>query len=340
MISSAVRDGSHVAEARRHAVALARANGFDDEAAGRVALVATELATNLIKHGGGGTLLASAFADTSGKGGIELIALDKGQGISDLANALHDGVSGAGTAGNGLGAVARQSHAMEIYSRAGHGTALVAHVMPARPPHNADSRRHIASRWGAVSIPCAGESVNGDAWDVRADDTGVTVMVADGLGHGPAAADAAGQAMRLFDRHWRLPPVELMTLMHAGMRGTRGAAISIARLDIPGRRVVYVGIGNVAGSIIEPQGAMRRMVSLNGTVGHTAARIRGFEYPVADPATATLVLHSDGVSSGWVTSAYPGLMAAHPALVAAVLYRDFARPHDDATVVALRGATR
>jgi hypothetical protein len=32
---------------------------------------------------------------------------------------------------------------------------------------------------------------------------------------------------------------------------------------------------------------------------------------------------------------YPGLMTAHPALLAGVIYRDFARDQDDATVIVL-----
>jgi hypothetical protein len=50
-------------------------------------------------------------------------------------------------------------------------------------------------------------------------------------------------------------------------------------------------------------------------------------------------MHSDGISARWRADAYPGLAKAHPALVAGIIYRDFGRPRDDATVLVLRAST-
>jgi hypothetical protein len=50
-------------------------------------------------------------------------------------------------------------------------------------------------------------------------------------------------------------------------------------------------------------------------------------------------MHSDGIASRWRIDAYPGLIAAHPALVAGVIYRDFGRTRDDATVLVLADAS-
>ena len=114
MISLSVTEISQVAEARRACVALAQRHGFDEVAIGRVALVATELATNLVKHGGGGEIIAAPFDDRRGSAGIEVIAADKGPGIANLSISMSDGVSTSGTAGNGLGAIRRQSQAFEV----------------------------------------------------------------------------------------------------------------------------------------------------------------------------------------------------------------------------------
>src|ERR1700761_1780467 len=108
MIALAVQDQSQVSEARRRATEMAQRQGFGEVDAGRVALVATELATNIIKHGNGGEILAGTYGEGSDSG-IELIALDKGPGISNVAASLTDGYSTAGTPGKGLGAVVRQS---------------------------------------------------------------------------------------------------------------------------------------------------------------------------------------------------------------------------------------
>ena len=94
---------------------MAQQNGFGESDVGRVALVTTELATNLIKHGGGGEIIIGAFQDAGG-GGVEVLALDRGRGMSNVDACLADGYSSAGTRGNGLGAVVRKSHFVDIAS--------------------------------------------------------------------------------------------------------------------------------------------------------------------------------------------------------------------------------
>jgi hypothetical protein len=48
-------------------------------------------------------------------------------------------------------------------------------------------------------------------------------------------------------------------------------------------------------------------------------------------------MYSDGLASLRDLEPYPGLMARDPAVIAGVLYRDFSRRRDDATVVVARG---
>jgi hypothetical protein len=95
----------------------------------------------------------------------------------------------------------------------------------------------------------------------------------------------------------------------------------------------YAGAGNIAASICT-QGKTRSMVSMNGTVGHTMGRIQQFSYPWEKDST--LIMHSDGVSARWSLDQYPGLATRHPALFAGVLFRDFVRKRDDATIVVSR----
>ena len=100
----AVTDLSGVADARRHATALAASLGFDETDVGRVAIVVTEAATNLVKHATGGEILGRA-AGTAKCAALEMLALDRGPGIESVAAALRDGFSSAGSAGTGLGAI-------------------------------------------------------------------------------------------------------------------------------------------------------------------------------------------------------------------------------------------
>src|SRR5262245_236963 len=128
MIRVPVTESSSVAEARRVAGEFARSRGFAETDGGRVKLVATELATNVMKHGRGGDILIGDFEEPAT--GIEIIALDSGPGIARLEEALTDGYSSAGTAGGGLGAIVRQSEFAEVASWPGIGTAVLARFEP------------------------------------------------------------------------------------------------------------------------------------------------------------------------------------------------------------------
>lgn len=324
MIALAIQDQSHVSETRRRAIEIAQREGFGEVDCGKVALVVTELSTNVLKHGGGGEILVGAYGEGPDSG-IELIALDRGPGIPNLATSLADGYSTAGTAGNGMGAVVRQSHFVEIASWPGNGAAVLARL---RPGH-AQGSSNSASRIGAISVPKLGEEVCGDSWAFSGGPEETTLMVADGLGHGPEAAEASVQAVRLFHRfNGHRAPV-LLDYIHGGLRATRGAAVSVARFQPASGKVVYAGIGNIAGVIVA-NGELKRMVSMPGTAGHNARKIQAFEYPFA---SGLVILHSDGLASSWTLDRYPDLAQRHPVLIAAVLYRDLTRRRDDVTVL-------
>lgn len=303
---------------------MAGRQGFAEADRGRVALVATELATNILKHGNGGEILVGVYGEGPDTG-IELIALDKGVGMSNVAASVTDGHSTAGTAGNGLGAIVRQSHFVDIASWPGNGTAVLARIKSGRRPEaHADT-----SPIGVVSVPKTGEDVCGDSWGLSVGPEETTLLVADGLGHGPEAAEAAVEAVRLLHRFGGHRVPALLEYIHGGLRATRGAAVSIARFQPGSGKIIYAGIGNVAG-VLSANGELRRMVSMPGTAGHNARKIQAFEYPFTG---GLVILHSDGIASSWSLDRYPNLAARHPTLIAAVLYRDLTRHRDDATVL-------
>jgi anti-sigma regulatory factor (Ser/Thr protein kinase) len=325
MLSVPVQDQSQVAEARRRTAAVAERFGLRDADAGRVALVATELATNLLKHASGGEILAGTYEDNTGSG-VEVLALDRGPGMSNVAVCIADGYSTAGTAGRGIGAVVRQSNSFDIATWPGVGTAVLARFAAAPPSREPAAP---AAAWGAVSIAKPGEEVCGDGWSVSNGNPGRSLFVADGLGHGPEASQAAVEAIRLFNRFNGHQVGTLLDYIHGGLRATRGAAISVARFDPAARKVVYSGIGNIAG-VLAVDGNLRRMVSMAGTAGYNARKIQAFDYPFD---TGLVIMHSDGLSSSWTLDKYPGLATFHPTLIAAILYRDLSRHRDDSTVL-------
>jgi len=241
---------------------------------------------------------------------------------------MEDGFSRAGSPGTGLGAIRRQADSFAIWSAPGVGTAVMARFVIDRAP--AAVRGLVL---GVMLAPYPGETVSGDAWSLAHASAGASVLVADGLGHGPLAAAAAGAAVETFNRNVEQGCVRIAEVIHAALRPTRGAAIAIARIDTARRLVRFVGLGNIAAAAVS-NGVTRRMVSHHGTAGHTAARIAEFTYPYE--GQPLVILHTDGLSAKWDLASYPRLAASHPALIAAILFARMRRERDDACIIVLR----
>ncbi len=120
---------------------------------------------------------------------------------------------------------------------------------------------------GVICVPIGGETVCGDAWHTDWSPERTLVVVADGLGHGPDAAVAATTAIRTIRERGDGMPGALLLAVHNALRATRGAAISIARIDHETRMVTFAGVGNVAASVCDSTQS-RPMASLGGIAGH------------------------------------------------------------------------
>lgn len=164
-----VTEPSQVGAARRAAVALAAHAGLGEADQARVALVATEAATNLVKHAREGQILARP-ATERGVPAIELLAIDRGGGLARPAQAFADGYSTRGTLGAGLGAMQRLSDGFAFYT-SGAGLVLALHVeatgMAAGLAHGAAAAAGAgaskAAGRAAASGPDAGASAPGGA---------------------------------------------------------------------------------------------------------------------------------------------------------------------------------
>jgi anti-sigma regulatory factor (Ser/Thr protein kinase) len=319
-------DSSQVGAARRGAVAVAAALGFNETARGKVALIVTEVANNLVNHASKGELLLREI-EADGVDGVEILAIDKGPGMASVNQCLRDGYSTAGTAGNGLGAIARLSSHLDIYSVPPAGTVLLSQLFE-HPP--ADKPPVTPIEIGVINRPKPGQEVCGDAWAVKSLHDRHLFFVVDGLGHGPEAADASRAAVQAFYKQTSRRPKEIIEAVHTALHGSRGAAAAITEIDLSNRGVCFAGIGNISATIASPNHS-QSMVSHNGIVGHRMHRVQEFTY--SWPADAVLVMHSDGLSNRWTLDQYPGLQRRRPALMAGVLYRDFQREIDDATVL-------
>ena len=323
-----VDDPAHVGLARRTALALAQSVSLPDALCGKIEITVTEAGTNLLKHAGHGKIILRVIGDRT----LEMLAVDKGPGMAEPDKCLRDGYSSAGTAGTGLGAISRLPQIFDIYSQPGRGTVVLAQFSAPSKPTPKPSLV-----LGAICVPLMEGEACGDNWSLVEHASRTQLLLADGIGHGVLAAQAAERAVETFEKSPHRSPAASVEAMHSPLRSTRGASLAVAEIDPLNGVIRFSGVGNISGTILNGE-TTRSMVSHNGTVGHEMPRVQEFQYPWH--ADSTLVLHSDGLLSRWKLNGYPGLMARHPSIIAAVLHRDFQRGRDDVTVLVGRCATR
>jgi anti-sigma regulatory factor (Ser/Thr protein kinase) len=319
---------SEVGGARREAVRLASSLSFDETESGRVAIVVTELANNVVNHGRGGILILRQLC-IENTFGLEILAIDRGPGMGNVSECMRDGYSSAGSPGTGMGAILRLSGYFDLFSRP-DGTVVVSQLWSKVYATKLLSKGARLDT-GAICLPNAGETQCGDDWGVSYDSGRILLMVADGLGHGPKAAEASNESVRVLEACAKETPIQIMKTAHQALRKTRGAAVALTVLHADHRNVSYVAVGNIVSAVISSESEVRRMASQNGTIGLQSPTLQEQSYEWSDDST--FVMHSDGLISHWKLDNYPGLMRKHPSIIAAIFYRDFKRGTDDVTVL-------
>ncbi|WP_254509235.1 ATP-binding SpoIIE family protein phosphatase [Anatilimnocola floriformis] len=327
---------TQVGEARRQAARLAEAAGLNESLIGKISVVVSELATNLVRYAKKGEILLRPLNDAAGPG-LEVIAVDHGPGIVNTGRSLEDGYSTGGTAGNGLGAVKRLSTEFDIFgslaSATQPGGTVVFSRMRAIPAH-----KRSMFEWGTIERPAPHEIECGDTWRIVERGHELSILMVDGLGHGPQAAESAAVAAEVFSVNPFAAPTELLPIADRRLRGMRGATIAITQINACDNKLTYAGVGNIAGHLRSRTGEWRKgLMSHNGTVGAEMRKVQQIEYDY--PEQPLLILHSDGLQTRWLLENYPGLINCHPAVIAAVLARDFTRGRDDLTVCVVRSTS-
>ncbi|MGW3096754.1 SpoIIE family protein phosphatase [Streptomyces sp. NPDC001102] len=338
-----VEDSTRIRDVRVAAEAACAHAGLDPHATAVTALVATELASNLVKHAAGGRIVVNLTdpSDTLAPDGtgVQITSLDHGPGIENVEAALRDGHTTTSSLGAGLGTCLRIAHAFDLHSRPGQGTVAVARIgrAPAsRSAHAEPLPPRTGVRAGGITTALAHAEHSGDAFSRVRSGPRVTLLLCDGLGHGPKAAEASTAAVEALRRSADRPPAEILRHLHTALRATRGAAVGVAQLDEETCRLSFAGVGNI-GARLRSEDTWQSLLSHPGIVGaHFPATV-----PVHESdwrPDSLLVLHSDGLPSRWVPPADPRLGDHDPAVVAAVVLRDAgsaARPLRDDTCVAV-----
>ncbi len=277
-----------VAFARQKARALARQAAFAEARAEEIAIVATELVSNIVKFAGEGRFLAQMM-DLPGGPRLAMVASDSGPGIPDIDRMRRDLISSGESAGIGIGAIERLSDRAEVLTGPAAGTIWACTF---------DGSRTAATD-GAALLDVAAlrlchptESVCGDDWRALGTPDGLRFALADGMGHGPKAAEAgtrmAEGAVGLFGA----PPKERLQTLVGSMRRTRGGVISVLDFHPEAGHVDYGNLGNISG--LRMRGIEQtRLPMRDGYVGSPAARPieERFDLKPGD----TFVLHSDGI---------------------------------------------
>jgi len=324
-ISLQVVDDSQVSQARRLIVKLAKDIGLHQSAIDKLALVITELATNLIKHSKSGGDIIAQGCKNSKNIGLDVLCIDKGPGM-DTGICIEDGYSTSGTMGTGLGAAKRMSDFFDIYSKPGTGTIINVRFWNDEDASNGDTLI------GGLSVPITGELVSGDKWQVERHDQTINCLLVDGLGHGFEACEAAKQAVKRFKENLHLAPSSIMRAMHTALRGSRGAVGAVAKIDLDKGLLHYSGLGNITGLIYNDT-ERKHLLSLNGTLGYENPKILDVTVPWVK--SSVLVMHSDGISS---RASLDNLIILDQSaeIIAAWLYLYHTKKLDDSTVLVVK----
>jgi len=318
-----ITDDSSVGEARRRGLLIADRLGFDAVRSGEFGLLITEASRNVLLHGGGGQTIIAGTRNANDAVG-RVLALDNGPGIADISKAISDGFSTGGTMGGGMGAMKRIATSLDVFT--GKSGTIVLMELGEAPQQN-------GLQIAGIAIPYPGERFCGDAWTYHQTTERTLILLVDGLGHGPYAAEAADEAVETFHKWAERPPNEILSRIHDSSKKTRGAVAAVAEIRPQEKSLTYEAVGNIAASIVTNQGS-RSLVSHSGTLGVASPRIQEFKERWG--SDSILIMHSDGLQTRWDLSSYSGLVSRHPALIGAALFRDFRRQRDDASVVVVK----
>lgn len=323
-------DRSYFAILKKEIHAIAKASGLSDKRTGEVDLVVAELATNLVKHGGGGQLFVKQIEEHKIPG-IEIISIDNGPGIVDVNKMLADGASTKNTLGLGLGTIKRLSDFFQVYSLKDWGSIVLSRIY-ARPipPYSKPSRAEIKS----IVIPKPGERACGDGFFSATTKDYIKFFLGDGLGHGEEAEDVVQKAGVAFNECGETNPCEIIRYINASVRKTRGLVGSVAVLNTKDKIWQLCGVGNIATRISGPS-LLKNYLAYNGIIGLNVPKTLNSQL-IPYEKGQNLILCSDGIKSRWDLLKYTAITRYDLSILCAAVLKDYTRNTDDASVVAVK----
>lgn len=325
-------DEASASEARRLAREVARAQGFDDLRRERLALVASELAMNQLRHARQGRFAARPIA-RAGVAGVELVFADAGAGLSDPAAALRGAARSSGSLGVGVASARDHADEMDFDVRLREGTCIRARMFASPVPR----RREI----GIYGRPHEGEPKSGDHALFLREGDALVVAMCDALGHGPAANEAAQIAIATVVEHRREPPRTIMEACHRSMAGSRGAVLDVLRIDesrstdTTSSPFELASVGNISVEVARGRDS-RRYGATSFVVGAPQKGWRLHAESSRLEAADVLVVSTDGIPSRVTLAGDPALLVEPPIVIAQRLVEEHGRATDDVLVLVAR----
>lgn len=326
-----IDDSSAVGYARRQINEFCRnlVLPFSDLDLGNIALLSTELGTNLVKHAGSGELVVHPLRIHDAVG-LQILAIDHGPGFKTGYESPEEGKSSTGTLGYGLGGIRRIARVFDIISIKGEGVVLLCQYWPPTMQGVLDA---FDLSFGGVNAPKPGETVSGDSWTIEMVGDRYRIFFAYGLGHGIGASEAAIKGVVLFKKYKTRPLEELVHLLHQGLQSSRGIVLSILEIDLQRHALSHIGVGNISTKIIS-RAKQQNLLSTNGTVGYHINRLYKNDIELIDKCF--IILHSDGIRNDWDNFPFDTLWDHHPSVIAGLLYHRYTRASDDASCVVIK----
>lgn len=305
-----------------HAMAAATEN-FSAKKLGEIDIIVAELVSNLVKHAGGGQVLAK-LVEENGSQGIELIGIDDGPGMKDVSRMSEDGVSTKKTLGQGLGAMRRLSNLFQVYSLENWGTVILIRVFEKDPPFY---RKQETVEIRSVIAPKPGEEACGDGAYSSFSGNHIKFFLGDGLGHGLHAAEAVNKAGHAFLECDLTEPAEIIRYINTSVKKTRGLVGTVVVFDIAEKKWRICGVGNIA-THIQSISFKKNYTPYNGIIGLNVPNTLNTQELMYEKGQH-LIMCSDGLKSKWDIARYPAILRYDPSILSACLIKDYARNTDD-----------
>jgi anti-sigma regulatory factor (Ser/Thr protein kinase) len=320
-------DGEHqISFAREEAKSIAKKFGFGNPKLEEIAIIVSELASNIHKYAGAGKIIIVPFVSANLKA-LDIYSVDHGPGIEDINRVLQDGYTTKTSLGIGLGAVKRMSDEFDIYSFFKDSLINKNITIIFSRKYLKDSEKHY--KFAFLSRALKGEDYNGDALFLNIEGKKLTAALIDGIGHGEIAYTASYRAINYLIKNYEKNLDDILQDIDKELNHTFGAVASIIKIDKQKRKMIHAGVGNISARVLNAVNKINP-ISTNGYLGSNKIKIKTEEYDWSP--NNIIIMTSDGIREKWNLSYYNELMAKHPAIIAQFIFQFFAKPNDDASI--------